>query len=142
MTCVNDNKDDFLNKINNSLQKEYDMSKMKNKNKKDMKLFLYNKNFDLYNNIINNNYPNTYNIKFIRKNNENTKIKKSSHKNKDESTSLYFKPKKANKCTVENENYYDEILKNHLNSNDKNKPLERRKQSISGSFFNFHIINK
>jgi len=141
MACVNDNnnKNDFLNSINNPLQKEYDMSKMKNKNKKDIKLFLYNKNFDLYNNLINNNYPNTYNIKFMEKCNEHTKIKKSSHKNKDESTPLFIKP---NKCIIEDDNYYDAILKNHINSNNKNKPLERRKQSISGKIFEKEYYEK
>jgi len=137
MTCVNDNsKNNFLNNINvDPLQKEYNTSrKKKNKNKNDMKLFIYNKNYDIYNNIMNNNYPNIYSInnnKFMEKYDRFTKIKNSDPKNKNE---LFIKPKKNINCIIENEKYYSEMLKNYLNRENKNKPLEKRKQSISGLF--------
>jgi len=127
MTCVND-KNNYLNNVNKDINSIHKLIVAKrNRKKNEEKLFLYNKNFDIYNDIMKNNYPNIYKVKFFNENNNNKKRTKS-NRNVSE---LALKQNRPRNIVIENEDYYDDLIKHNMNNNE-NRPLERRKQSISG----------
>jgi len=127
MTCVND-KNNYLNNVNKDINSIHKLIVAKrNRKKNEEKLFPYNKNFDIYNDIMKNNYPNIYKVKFFNENNNNKKRTKS-NRNVSE---LALKQNRPRNIVIENEDYYDDLIKHNMNNNE-NRPLERRKQSISG----------
>ncbi|ORX54725.1 hypothetical protein BCR36DRAFT_282798 [Piromyces finnis] len=131
MTCIN-NKKDYLNNIdkndNHNPIRKICITRKRNRNKNDIKLFLYNKNYDTYNNIMNINYPNIYKVKFL---NENNKKKDNIILSKYDLSSL---PKQdiSKDSFIEDDDYFNELIKKKQNNR---QPLERRKQSISGKIY-------